>query len=174
MKAEKENYLQNLIIILDTGPLGLITNPKKNKSQLECLKWFMQIVSNGAKVTTSEICDYELRRELIRGKKIEGLKKLDQFKESFGCIPVTTDVLIKAAELWAWARETNQGTAHDESIDFDVILCAQSILLSELSGKSAVIVTTNVRHIDRYVPSLRWEEATVENCIKRCQNITNH
>jgi predicted nucleic acid-binding protein len=167
MKEEIENYLKKLIIILDTGTLGLITNPSRNPVCLECQKWFKSILSTRAKITTSEVCDYELRRELIRSKKQEGLKRLNQFRENFGCIPVTSEDFDKAAELWAWARNTGQSTANEDSIDADVILCAQSIIISN-SGKSGIIVTTNVKHLDRYTPSLHWKNATLENCIKRC------
>ncbi|MFB2835611.1 nuclease [Floridanema evergladense] len=170
MKEESENCLPTLLIILDTGILGLLTNPKCSKAQLRCKNWFRKITENKQiEITTSEICDYELRRELIRCKKHEGLKRLNEFRDTFGCLEVTRDVLDKAAQLWAWARETNQATAHDESIDADVILSAQSIILSSEYNKSSIIATTNTKHLDRYTPSLHWEEATIENCIKRCQ-----
>jgi hypothetical protein len=123
MKEDTGNYLKKLVIILETGILGLITNPRRNPVCLECQGWFKSIRATGVKVTTSEVCDYEIRRELIRSGKQEGLERLNQFRETFGCIPVTTKVFDKAAELWAWARNTQQATASEESIDADVRGC---------------------------------------------------
>ena len=81
MKTERENYLRRLIIILDTGTLGLVTNPYHSPVSLECKNWFKKILLNTIKVTTSEVCDYELRRELIRSNKKESLKRLELIRK---------------------------------------------------------------------------------------------
>ncbi len=102
-----------------------------------------------------EIVDYETRRELIRANKLAGIKRLDTVKQNIRYEQITTEVMLKAAELWAWARKTGQQTAHDEALDADVILTAQAITLA-LKGEYTVIATDNVKHLARYTPSFRW------------------
>jgi len=165
--TEIENYLQKLVIILDTGILGLVTNPKSENLALECKRWLTRIELEGIRTVSSEISDYEIRRELIRAKKTNGLRRLNELREEIGCLPINRETMQKAAELWAWARQTGQSTAHEESLDGDVILAAQAIILG-LKGKSPIIATTNVKHIARYTPALHWRDISLENCIKKC------
>jgi hypothetical protein len=51
-----------------------------------------------------EIADYEVRRELLRANKVRGIARLDLLKNSIGYLPLTTPIMLKAAELWAQAR----------------------------------------------------------------------
>jgi predicted nucleic acid-binding protein len=96
------------LILLDTGPLGMITHTKGNAQCQACKEWFNTISD---RVMLPEIADYELRRELLRAGKIRGLRQLDQLKTIIPYLPLTTDTMLKAAELWAQARNQGYPTA---------------------------------------------------------------
>ena len=140
-------------MILDSGVLSLLTSPIQDVSQLDeneisqCTKWFDTLLARGVLVVTSEISDYEVRRELIRIKS-EGLPKLDSLREKIHFQPVTTDILKKAAELWAVTRQNHIKTADDKNIDADMIITAQwSLLSEEFPGRAVLIATKNLRHL---------------------------
>jgi predicted nucleic acid-binding protein len=97
----------NQLILLDTSPLGMVTNPKANPDCQACKQWLSRLESNGDRAAFTEIADYELRRELLRAGKTRGIQQLDQLKTTIPYFPITTEVMLKAAELWAQSR--NQG-----------------------------------------------------------------
>ena len=163
--SEIENSLQKLIILLDAGPLSLITNPKANQESRSCQQWVQSLLKKGIAVTSTEMPFYEVRRELIRSQKNKGVERLDNLRESMEFLPITIDHLIKASELWAWARNTGQQTAHDIALDADVILAAQAICLAH-SGFSVIIATTNPKDLARYTPTLHWKQATLTALLK--------
>lgn len=74
-----------------------------------------------------------------------------------GYIPITTEVMLKAAEFWAQARQQGQPTSDDKSLDADVILAAQAAIIST-QGKDVVIATANVSHLTRFVQAKVWNE----------------
>ena len=96
----------SLIVLLDSGPLGLITNPRRTVEVIACEEWMARIVAAGATVCVPEVIDYEVRRELIHARKVNGLARLDLFvgAEPDRYIAITTDAMRLAAELWAQAR----------------------------------------------------------------------
>jgi predicted nucleic acid-binding protein len=145
------------IILLDTGILGMVTNPKANLQCQKCKQWLNSLGSRNYLVALPEITDYELRRELIRANKLRGIRQLDELKALIIYLPITTQVMLKAAELWAQARIKGYPTAHSEAIDGDVILAAQAILIQQ-QGHSVTIATTNVNHLSRFTPAKTWEE----------------
>lgn len=57
------------VVVLDTGPLGLLTNPRQTPDVVACTAWLRSILAAGARVVLPEIVDYELRRELLRAGK---------------------------------------------------------------------------------------------------------
>ena len=63
-------------IVLDAGPLGLVTNPKVSPQSLACAQWLQEMVASGAQVILPEISDYEVRRELLRAQKVKGIERL--------------------------------------------------------------------------------------------------
>ena len=142
------------VILLDAGPLGMITHPRQNR---EIAEWLQSILDAGASVVIPEIADYEVRRELLRAGKDKGVERLDSLKEAVPYLPITTPAMLKAAALWARARNEGQPTADDKALDADVILAAQAALLSE-EGASAVIATTNVGHLSRFADARHWRE----------------
>ena len=70
-------HLVSLVVALDAGPLGLVTNPKRSPESLACAQWLQALVAAGARVVLPEIADYEVRRELLRGRRQQGLRRLD-------------------------------------------------------------------------------------------------
>ncbi len=141
-------------ILLDTGPLGMITNRPGNPECQAIQQWFQ---TRSDQVLLPEISDYELRRELIRANKLRGLRNLDQLKITIPYLPLTTPILLKAAQLWAKARNDGYPTAPQDALDGDVILAAQALILEE-QGHTTIVVTTNVGHLSRFTTALTWQE----------------
>ena len=88
------------VVLLDTGPLGLVTNPRGSKETENCGRWLQQVVTDGATVMVPEIADYELRRELLRAKKTKGIARLDKLIAQVGYLPITTKAMRQAATYW--------------------------------------------------------------------------
>ena len=142
------------IVLLDTGVLGKVTNPKTNQ---DCLKWLSTLEPRGYKVAIPEIADYELRRELIRANKLKGIQRLDRLKNEIIYLPITTPVMLYAAKLWAEVRQSGQTTADPKSLDGDVILASQALLQAQ-QGYEVIVATTNVKHISRFVDARLWTD----------------
>jgi hypothetical protein len=129
-----------MIVLPDAGPLGMITNPKCSPENEACKDWLVNLVSKGIGVVIPEIADYEVRRELLLAGKERGLGRLDALKSMPGCSPITTTVMLKAAEFRATARRMGR----------------QSAMASD--GAQTVIATTNVRHFELFSPANIWGE----------------
>lgn len=148
----------NLMVLLDTGVLGNVTNPNSKKSDnLACFNWLLSLPSRGYELAIPEIADYELRRELLRGEKVKGIQKLDNLKAELIYLSITTSVMIRAAELWAEARQIGQATADPKALDGDVILAAQA-QLQAAQGYRVIVATTNVKHISRFIDARLWND----------------
>jgi predicted nucleic acid-binding protein len=94
------------LIVLDTGTLGLLTNPRARPAALACRQWAQARLAAGARMIVPGIADYELRRELIRAGKTSGLRRLDAARSGFEFDPITQTALDEAAVLWAAFRNT--------------------------------------------------------------------
>lgn len=143
------------VVLLDSGPLGMVTNPRATSVSLECQLWFDSLESRGYKAMLPEIADYEVRRELLRVGKVASIRRLDQLKTAIIYRPITTAVMLKAAELWAEARRRGRPTADPKALDGDVILAAQAILVVE-EGNEVIVATTNVRHLSQFIDAREW------------------
>lgn len=144
------------IVLLDSGPLGMVTTPKATPPiYQECKLWFNSLEPKGYIVVLPEIADYEVRRELLRAGKVAGIRRLDQLKAAITYRPITTEVMLKAAELWAEARKRGRPTADPKALDGDVILAAQATLLAE-EGNEVIIATTNVGHLSQFIDAREW------------------
>lgn len=147
----------SLIVLLDAGPLGLVTNPRGAPEAVRCNEWMVLLLSQGIQVVVPEIADYEVRRELLRADRVRGIQRLDDLKHAIGYLPLTTDAMLKAAEFWAETRKQGMPTADDKALDADVILAAQAVLTTE-NEDDVVVATTNVRHLSRFVEARVWQE----------------
>ncbi len=93
------------IVLLDSGPVGMVTTPKAaSPVYRECKLWFDSLEPKGYTLMLPEIADYEVRRELVRANKLAGIRRLDELKATLTYLPITTPAMLKAAELWAEAR----------------------------------------------------------------------
>lgn len=145
------------IVLLDTGPLGLATNPGSKPGNAACLTWLRSLPFRGYQAGLPEIADYEVRRELLRADKSRGLRNLDQLEATVSYFPITTASMLRAAVLWAATRKQGRPTAPDHALDGDVILAAQGQLLNE-QGHSVVVATMNVDHLSRFLDARLWTE----------------
>jgi len=144
------------LILLDSGPLGIISNPSDTEIIASCREWARGQQQKGNVIVVPEIADYEIRRELLRADKVSGVKRLDRIKETFAYLPLTTAAMLKAAQFWAQARKAGRPTADGAALDADVILAAQaSILMGE--GSDVVVATSNLRHLSLFIPAAEWQ-----------------
>lgn len=134
---------------LDSGPLGMITHPKKNPATVE---WFRSMLESDCEVIIPEIADYEVRRNLILEDLTESVIRLDALKELLTYLPIDSATMLKAADHWAESRKRGRPTADKHALDGDAILAAQAKLAD------AVVVTDNVGHLDQFVETRKWSE----------------
>jgi predicted nucleic acid-binding protein len=149
------------VVVLDSGPLGLVTNPRGSAVSIECNDWLRELLAKGTRVFVPEIADYEVRRELLRADKQAGIKRLDVLKTILEYLPITTDAMLLAAESWAVARQQGRPTAPDRALDGDVILAAQTRLLG-VTATDPVVATVNVGHVARFVPADTWSRISAD------------
>jgi len=142
------------VVVLDAGPLGLVTNPKLSPLSVACTEWLQMLVSRRARILLPEIADYEVRRELWRASKVKGIERLDALGSLLEYLPLTTAAMRHAALFWAQARQQGQPTAGDKTIDGDMILAGQAAALGEAD---LIIATTNVGHLGRFAPADLWQ-----------------
>jgi predicted nucleic acid-binding protein len=117
------------------------------------------LAAAGVRIFVPEIADYEVRRKLIPIRATAGIRCLDQVKATLDYAPLTTDVMLRAAELWAAARSAGLPTAGTEALDGDCILAAQA-LLSVGPADTVTVATDNVAHLSRFVDARLWETIT--------------
>ena len=144
------------VVVLDSGPVGMVTNPKTTFTECqECKVWLDSLPLKGYEVILPEIADYEVQRELLRAGKFAGIQRLDQLKSAITYLPLTTEAMLLAAQLWAEARRAGKPTAHLKALDGDVILAAQA-KLEENKGREVIVATTNLRHLSQFVDAREW------------------
>jgi predicted nucleic acid-binding protein len=155
-----------LHLLLDSGPLGLITNPLRPPQAQECLDWLDALIDTGAKVYVAEIIDYELRREVLRTQMktgvLTGLDKLDNTVDLLDYLPLTTAAMRRAAALWARARHQAAPPASDDALDVDIIFTAQALELEAAIGEPALIATTNIKHLSLFADARHWRDIKPE------------
>jgi predicted nucleic acid-binding protein len=147
------------VVVLDAGPLSMIANPKGKADAIRCQAWARDLLASSVLVVVPEIADYEVRRELIRKGAVASLARLDRLKIGFDYTPITTEVMLLAAELWAKVRQDGKPTADNKALDGDCILAAQALTVAQ-PGDLVIVATPNVGHLSR-VPGIdarEWRE----------------
>ncbi len=147
-----------MIHVLDSGSVGLLSNPFANPEAIGCHAWLDALIDHGHRVLTSEICDYEVRRELLRANRPQSIARLDDLMLQIDILPINRRTMLRAAELWAEARRRGRPTADPAALDADVILAAQAQLFAEAIREPVVVVTMNARHLQQFVETRRWQE----------------
>lgn len=147
------------VVVLDAGPIGLVTNPKLSPESTLCTRWLQTLITSNIRVIIPEIADYEVRRELLRANKVKGIARLDELANFVEYLPITTAAMRQAAMFWAQARQQGQPTAGDKTIDSDMILAAQAMTLDVVD---VVIATTNVGHLSRFATADLWQNINLD------------
>jgi predicted nucleic acid-binding protein len=147
------------LVVLDTGPLGLLTNPKRTPETVAAAEWAIRLSAAGHRLLVPAIADYEVRRELVRARQTRGLAHLDAFiaARPGRFLSVTDSSLRLAADLWPRARNAGTPTADAKELDCDVLIAAQAI---EAAGPSSdfVIATANLGHLGQFAPAELWSK----------------
>jgi hypothetical protein len=141
-------------VLLDAGPLGLVTNPRRSARSVACAQWLQGLVGGGVRVVLPEIADYEVRRELLRANRMKGIARIDALAGLLEYLPLSTAAMRQATVFWAQARQQGRPTAGTEALDADVILAAQA---ATLGVANVEIATTNVGHLSRFVAADLWQ-----------------
>ena len=157
-----------MILLLDTGILGQLCHPSREPSAAAS-NWLNAVLESPVehRLIVPEICDYELRRKLLhliaKGQSNQkSIDRLDTFRRELEFLPLDSTAMLKAAEFWSQARLSGQPTASNDALDGDVILAAQA------SSVSGTVVTTNIKHLSRFVPAYDLEKLRtvyVFNCV---------
>jgi predicted nucleic acid-binding protein len=147
------------LVFLDSGPLGLLANARGKPRPDQCRQWVKDLSAAGVRVFVPEIADYEVRRKLIHIGATAGVLRLDLVKATLDYAPLSTDVMLRAAELWAQARRAGLATAALEALDGDCILAAQALQAAG-PGDVVTVATENVGHLTRFVDARPWETIT--------------
>ena len=111
-------------------------------------------------VYVAEVTDYEVRRELIRAGKVDGVRRLNALQSVTVYLPITTGAMLCAADMWAQARNRGVATADARSLDGDVVMAAQ-VQTCGLPADEIIVATTNVRHIANYVAADVWRNISI-------------
>ena len=143
------------VVLLDTGILALVTHPKGGPDAMLCQEWMKKLIAAGFDFAIPEICDYELRRELLRAGKPKSIRRLDDLASIATFLRLDTPTMRRAAHLWSQLRKQGRPTADDSSLDVDVILGAQASI-QQSKGARPIIATTNVGHLSRLGDAREW------------------
>lgn len=95
---------------------------------------------------------------ICKGQATEkSIQRLDDLGRLLDYLPLDTETMHRAAELWAETREVGLPTAAEQALDGDVILAAQAALVG------GTVVTTNRKHLSQFVPAKEWTEISISN-----------
>lgn len=146
-------------LVLDSGPLGLITHPQRNAEVVAITQWLSRCLLVGDRVIVPAIVYYELKRELLRANKAFSVARLDQFTTSTPgrYLPLSDEALRLAAELWAKARQQGRPTADVKDLDVDVILAAQALSFGP-APSDILVATSNEKHLSQFITARNWNE----------------
>jgi hypothetical protein len=150
------------LILLDSGPLGLTVRAPNKPQVVRYNAWLHAISTTGTTIVIPDIAHYEVRRELLRIRAARSLSRLDFALDPTGGfvhLPLTTDAIIKAAEFWAFVRQTGVPTASPDALDADAILAGQAALAGQ-PGDTVTIATTNLAHLIRFpgIDARTWDQ----------------
>lgn len=150
------------IILLDTGVLGKICHKKISDNVIKVLNYLQQ-QKIGLRVP--EICDYELRRNLLLENLDKSIRKLNKFRRTARLLFFDTNTMIIASEIWADIRKQGNPTENKDSLDGDVILAAQAYQLKAYYAE-VIILTTNPKDIAKFnylgIKTWDWKQAVID------------
>ncbi|MGB0564709.1 MAG: hypothetical protein ACPGVO_23365 [Spirulinaceae cyanobacterium] len=125
---------------------------------LQCIEWFYRLASKGASLRSSDLCDYEVRRELVRINSTS-IEILDELRDYIEFETVTPIVLQVAAQIWAERRGVGQPNTALENIDIDCILAAHwTVLKRQSPGRQVIIATKNIQDFQQMADCAPWQD----------------
>ncbi len=139
----------NRLVILDAGPTWLVSHSQGRGRSDECRDWIKALSATGTAFAVPEIARYEVRRELFRAGNVGSLRRLDHLHPGMDFMPITSEIMDIASELWALVRKAGLPTAPDERLDGDAILAATA-LVARQTVDEVIIATGNVDHLARF------------------------
>lgn len=149
-------------IVLDTTPLGLLTQKKGIPEAEACRAWADGLIGFGCLFFVPEIADYELRREFLRQGNSGAIARMDLFNAnvSGAYLPLTTAEVRFAAGLWAQVRNSGKTTAPPDALDGDALIAAQATLLdpSAFGLAGVVVATANAGHLSVLTQAVLWSD----------------
>jgi predicted nucleic acid-binding protein len=151
------------LVFLDSAPLSTVSDPKTTPVGVAMSNWITSMLTAGHRIYIPEVIDYELRREMIRAGKNTTVAELDKLKTLLYFLPINSDAMLLAADLWAQVRNSGLATGDPKKIDIDVILAAQALTEAKTLGMSSsdiVIATTNIGHLSRFATADLWSKIT--------------
>jgi UPF0176 protein len=105
-----------MVSVLDTGILGrLVHRDWRVRAKVSD---FLRIYPD-ASVVIPEICDYEIRRELVRLDLVSSLARLDLLGQTWQYDSLKTEHMRRACEIWAYCRKHGFPFAVDAVLDGD-------------------------------------------------------
>lgn len=149
------------VILLDTGPLGVVTKRRGVPDAEACRAWVARCLRQGALILVPAIAYYEVCRELERMHNTTGLARLEAFCSAVPgrYLPLSDTALRLGCRLWAQARNAGTPTAAPSELDCDVLLAAQ-VLTLDVPVADCIIATTNVDHLAQFVAADLWTHIT--------------
>lgn len=118
------------VILLDAGPLGIVSNPRFSTQTLACHQWVKERLTSGAQVLIPEIADYEVRRELLRANKTRSLARLTRrVKEKIEEAALVSHQTLTDFVVTSLLRASDEALKHHQAIrltnrDRDLFLAA--------------------------------------------------
>lgn len=152
----------SLTIFLDIGPLGILTNPKKPAGTIDALHWAASHIRAGNRLLVPSVADYEVRRELVRLGRLNGIVSLDAWNAlpSDRYVTLTDSALRLASSLWAQTRNAGTPTADPKELDCDVLIAAQALDYQTVHGLKPgdlIMATVNVGHLSQFLTADLWQ-----------------
>ena len=94
---------------------------------------------------------------MIRTGLTHGLLRLGAFNNGSPdrYLPISTDAMRRAAELWAITRNANLPSAAPHSLDGDAVPAVQALTIG-FDQTEFIVATENIRHISRLVSFNEW------------------
>jgi hypothetical protein len=153
-------------IVLDTFPLSSTAKPPPRPGELpsalnQCHDWVKHCIRAGNRIVAPSVCYFETLRELERLNATAQISRLKQFCFTVPnrYISIADAHLELAAKFWAQARKAGSPTADEQSLDVDMTLAAQAVMLG-IPTNNLIIATTNVSHLTQFVPADFWSNIT--------------
>src|SRR5262249_50237337 len=103
------DHLVTPVVLLDSGPLGLLCHTRRSAVTVACEHWLASLLATGRRVIVPEITDYEVRRELLRIGRPKAIARLDALTQVTVYLPLTRPALHGSRRSQPIALARRQG-----------------------------------------------------------------